>query len=167
MLPFLLFRRRWHCWPLKKKKEEGRKTFWKQCVKILSFFMKISGGKLAGGMIQCWARWVGVLRKRCLRGFFGLFLWKPLELGIDCPGPQVWAVRAQAEQGCVEGALWDFLAGGMLVAKGEDQQFRLGQHLSRRDPSGQVISRSVKDEEQELDLWAACTPAGCLCFPHL
>lgn len=61
-------------------------------------------------------------------------------------------MRAQAEQGCVEGALWDFLAGGMLVAKGEDQQLRLGQHLSRRDPSGQVISRSVKDEEQELDL---------------
>lgn len=61
-------------------------------------------------------------------------------------------MRAQAEQGSVGGAVWDFLAGGMLAVKAEDQELRLGQHLSRRDPPGQVISRSVEDEEQEPDL---------------
>lgn len=35
--------------------------------------MKISGSKLAEGRIQCWAWWVGLLRKRCWRGFFGVF----------------------------------------------------------------------------------------------
>lgn len=29
-------------------------------------------------------------------------------------------------------AVWDFIDGGLLVAKGEDQQLRLGQHFSRR-----------------------------------
>lgn len=97
--------------------------------------MKISGGKLAEGRIQCRAQWVGVLRKRCLMGFFGFFFqWKPLKVGIDCPGPQLWAVRAQVVQGCVGGAVWGFLAGGGLVAKAKDQQLRLGQHLSSRDP---------------------------------
>lgn len=90
-----------------KKKGNKEKALESNMLKYLFFLMRISGGKLAEGRIQCWAWWVGVFWKRCLSGAFNENHWH-WELIVLEHSYELWELWGR---GCL-GLYWWRVAGG-------------------------------------------------------